>query len=317
MTPLAQSEFSPWPNRMAWLLVAATFVLMCVGALVTTLKAGLAVPDWPTTFGFGMFSYPLSTWWNGSLKVFVEHGHRLMGSLVGMITIALVVVVWRCDSRNWVRATSVLALFAVIVQGILGGMRVTQRSDVLAMIHGCSAQAFFGLCVALAVFTSSLWRTREPQSHPGAGKLRRLAALTAALTYLQIVLGAQLRHFPSIEAVYFHLGTAAAVAAHVLALAWRVWRNHGQEPALARPALLLALLLISQAVLGVSAWISKYGGLETYRVTAYGPHQVLSTTGHAVVGGLVLGTVLALALRSFRLLDSQLDSPDSTALETA
>src|SRR3954447_19905050 len=120
---------------MAVLLCCATFPLIWVGGLVTTYKAGMAVPDWPTTYGYNLFLYPWTTWVYGPWDLFIEHGHRLLGATVGMMTIALVAAVWLADRRRWVRVLSLLALAAVIVQGGLGGLRVIEDQVLLAKIH--------------------------------------------------------------------------------------------------------------------------------------------------------------------------------------
>src|SRR5690349_15701682 len=118
------------------LLAAATFPLVWIGGLVTSSKAGMAVPDWPTTYGYNPFLYPLSTWWNASWDVFVEHGHRLFGALVGLIAIGLVIVVWASDRRMWLRWAAVGALALVCLQGALGGLRVKFDDATFARIHG-------------------------------------------------------------------------------------------------------------------------------------------------------------------------------------
>ena len=117
---------SRWPHRLAVALVCATFPLIWVGGLVTTTESGMAVPDYPTTFGHNMFLYPLDTWLGGPWQVFVEHGHRLLGALAGLVTIALCIALWRSDERRWVRWLGVAALAGVIVQGLLGGFRVIE-----------------------------------------------------------------------------------------------------------------------------------------------------------------------------------------------
>ena len=106
------------------MLVCATFPLIWVGGLVTTYDAGMAVPDWPNTYGYNLFLYPWQTWLFGPFNVFIEHGHRLLGAAVGLIAIALVSVTWRCDSRTWVKSLAAATLVAVIFQGLLGGLRV-------------------------------------------------------------------------------------------------------------------------------------------------------------------------------------------------
>lgn len=295
------------------LLVVCTFALICIGALVTTARAGLAVPDWPTTFGYGMFTYPLGKWWYGPYNVLVEHGHRLMGSVVGLVTIALVALVWWFDQRSWVRTLSVICLVAVIAQGVLGGLRVNLRSTPLALIHGCSAQAFFALTVATSVFLSRRWRQGEASQHDQARKLHTLALLTCVLAYLQIVLGAVLRHTPSQAAVYFHWGLAAVLAVHIGLLVFRIWRQHRAQPALTRPASFLAVLILAQLFFGLATWVAKYGGLAGYRVVAYGPDQTWTTTAHVATGGLIFVTLLVVSLRALRLTRRTNDPAPSSA----
>ena len=121
---------------------------------MTSKNVGLVVPDWPTTFGYNMFLFPVSKWVGGIL---FEHTHRLMGSLVGFLTIILAVWLWRGDERRWVRSLGVIALLAVILQGVLGGLRVTTMKDQIGIFHACVAQAFLGLLVFIALVTTQFW----------------------------------------------------------------------------------------------------------------------------------------------------------------
>jgi len=149
-----------WLSAFAWVAVAATALLLAAGGLVTSAEAGLAVDDWPTSFGYNMFLYPLSKMTGG---VYYEHAHRLLGALVGLTTVVLALMVQSTASPRWVRVWAWLAVPTVIVQGILGGIRVTERNLALAMVHGVLAQIFFAGLVALAVFTSDRWsRETEP-----------------------------------------------------------------------------------------------------------------------------------------------------------
>ena len=147
-------QTSPWPHRFALMTAATTFPLLFVGGLVTSMGAGLAVPDWPTTFGYNMFTYPWSKMVGG---IFYEHSHRLFGSAVGFLTILLAISLWRVESRPWLRWLGVAALGAVIIQGALGGLRVVLLQQTLAIIHACFAQAFFALVASIALFTSPEW----------------------------------------------------------------------------------------------------------------------------------------------------------------
>src|SRR5437773_7046534 len=141
-------------HRLALVTAGVTFVLILFGGLVTNTGAGLAVPDWPTTFGHNMFLYP----WSKMIgNIFYEHSHRLVASFVGLLAIALAVTFWLRERRAWLRWLSFIALGLVITQGVLGGLRVVLLESTLAIIHACLAQAFFALTVALALFTSREW----------------------------------------------------------------------------------------------------------------------------------------------------------------
>ena len=143
-----------WPHRLAVVLGCATFPLLFIGGLVTSKGAGLAVPDWPTTFGYNMFLYP---WSEMVGNILYEHSHRLVAACVGLLTIALAVALWFGERRTWLRWLGVTALLVVIAQGILGGLRVVLLQNTLAILHACLAQAFFALTVGLALFTSREW----------------------------------------------------------------------------------------------------------------------------------------------------------------
>jgi len=147
-----------WLNRFVWLTAAATLFLICSGGMVTSKGVGLAVPDWPTTFGYNMFLFPVSQWIGG---IFFEHTHRLVASAVGFLTIILAVWLWCAESRRWLRILGVVALMAVILQGVLGGLRVTMLKDEIGIFHACLAQAFLGLLVFIGVARSRFWQ--EPR----------------------------------------------------------------------------------------------------------------------------------------------------------
>jgi len=320
------------------LLVCATFPLIWVGGLVTTTQAGMAVPDWPNTYGYNLFLYPLSTWLAGPWDLFIEHGHRLLGALVGLITIALLIALWRWDERPAVRWLGVIALAAVVGQGVLGGMRVLLDARTLAKIHGCTGPIFFALAVALAAVTSRHWRSpKRPESddRPRVLAVRRLAALTTLVAYVQLALGAQIRHLPVglshhafRVAVIFHLLFATVLAVHVCLLAGKTLRGCRAYRWLARPAWGLAALLLVQLALGVSTWIVKYGWptflpegpMAAYTVTAGSFAQATIVTAHVATGSLILVTSLLIALRAFRLgslAEISLDAETSASSERA
>jgi heme a synthase len=180
-----------WVNRFAWFTVAATLLLICSGGMVTSKNAGLAVPDWPTTFGYNMFLFPASKWVGGIL---FEHTHRLIASTVGFLTLILAGWLWRTESRRWVQLLGLAAVGAVILQGVLGGIRVTLLKDEIGIFHACLAQAFLGLLVVIALVTSQTWIRANSLALADAQKLRALALATTAIIYVQLALGATMRH---------------------------------------------------------------------------------------------------------------------------
>jgi cytochrome c oxidase assembly protein subunit 15 len=137
---------------------ASVSLLICSGGLVTSHEAGMAVPDWPNTFGYNMFLFPISRWMGG---VFFEHTHRLIASTVGLLTVILCIALFVIESRRWVKTLGLIAVAAVIVQGILGGLRVTENNAVLGLFHGCLAQSFFALMATIALVTSRFWESLE------------------------------------------------------------------------------------------------------------------------------------------------------------
>jgi len=333
----AASPVSRWPNRLAWVLVCAVFPLVWMGGFVTTYDAGMAVHDWPTTFGH--WFYPFQKWlWNIN-DLFLEHGHRTIGQVVGVLAIALVVVVWRTDGRKWMRWLTVIALLGVILQGTLGGLRVLCRKwedsignweQVLAGIHGCTAPLVFSLCAAMVAFTSTTWRnvgqrplrplrTAEPaMPHAHAKSTHRTALAVTIGLYLMIVIGAQMRHPPTgaphgwfVFWVWMKVIGATVVYAAVVAQCISIARRLGDVRGVLRRAQLLTVLASVQVLLGIGTWITNYGipgwfrnyiWTVSYTVTAEGPLQAWTTTAHTAVGSLTLVASLSLTLWSYRLI---------------
>jgi cytochrome c oxidase assembly protein subunit 15 len=189
--PSARSN--TWLNRFAWLTCIATLFLICSGGMVTSKGVGLAVPDWPTTFGYNMFLFPVSKWVGG---IFFEHTHRLIASTVGFMTIILAVWLRISEDRRWVHRLGYFALAAVILQGVLGGLRVTMLKDEIGIFHACLAQAFLGLLVVIALATTKLWQTisNEGIDFAKLAPIKSIAVFTTVLIYLQLALGATMRH---------------------------------------------------------------------------------------------------------------------------
>ena len=180
-----------WLHRFAWFTSIATLLLICSGGMVTSKGVGLAVPDWPTTFGYNMFLFPVSKWVGG---IFFEHTHRLIASTVGFLTIILAIWIWRVDPRRWMRRLGFAALGAVILQGVLGGLRVTMLKDEIGIFHALLAQAFLGMLIVITLATSRLWQRLRKAETPSLEKFFRVVLCTTILIYLQLGLGATMRH---------------------------------------------------------------------------------------------------------------------------
>ncbi len=177
-------------HRFSVVVVAATVALVWWGAAVTTEGVGMAVPDWPLSFG----SINPEGWWRVP-AVFLEHGHRLLASLVGFLTVILCLWAWLGKKTRMLRVLTTAALIAVILQGVLGGMRVLHISDTFAVFHGCLAQAFFCLLLMIAMMSSPKWESRRELYE--AGYLERMRGLSLVLfgaVFFQLILGATIRH---------------------------------------------------------------------------------------------------------------------------
>ena len=277
-------------HRLAVLTALCTIPLLFVGGLVTTKGAGLAVPDWPTTFGYNPFLYPWSMMVG---NIFYEHSHRLVAAAVGLLTVVLAVALWLGEKQRWLRRLGAAALALVIAQGVVGGLRVVLLEQTLAIVHACLAQAFFALAVSLVFFISDEWRKSSPKVDvPDAGRLQRLCLITTGLVYVQVIFGAVLRHTG--EMLALHLIFSTIVAVHVVLLGARIFKRHPDRQLL-RPISLLSGLLLAQIILGAAAYMGKF-------VMALPDILAITVrTSHVVVGSLMLATSLVLALRSFKL----------------
>lgn len=186
----------PWLARYAKLLVLMTLFLIFMGGQVKSHEAGLAVPDWPTTYGENMFTFHYSKWVGG---IYHEHVHRLVASGIGLLTIGLLIGLFIRESRKWVRSLGMLALVAVIAQGLLGGLTVILLLPVwVSVSHGVLAQTFFMITILLAYALSREWHTRETEVAPAeSSPLFKPALMMTAVVYTQLVLGAVMRHTES------------------------------------------------------------------------------------------------------------------------
>jgi len=269
---------------------------------VTSTGSGLSVPDWPNTYGWFMFSFPLDKMVGG---IFYEHGHRLIASAVGMLTIGLVVFLWRVERRAWVRRLGWIALGAVILQGLLGGLTVIfLLPDAISISHAGLAQIFFCLTVTMALVTSPGWL--QASAAPDDASLRQRLIVMTSLIYAQILVGATMRHmgaglaipdFPlafgrvlppvwdmPIAVHFAHRVGALLVTILVLVNVTHIWSRHAGRLELVRPSWLLVLAVATQVALGATVVLS-------------GKHEIVNTL-HVAVGSVVLGTALVLTLRA-------------------
>ena len=291
------------------LVAASTLILILAGGLVTSTGSGLAVPDWPNTYGWFMFTFPLDKMVGG---IFYEHGHRLIASTVGFLILVQAVWLWRREPRAWVTRLGFIALGAVIVQGILGGITVLWfLPDPVSISHAGLAQIVLCLTVAIALVTSRGWL--ESYAHRGGvapddRTLQKIAIATTALIYTQIIIGATMRHtnsglaipdFPwafgqlvppewnaKIAIHYAHRAGALVVSIMILATTLHVFAHERSRRELVGPSVLLLVLLAVQVMLGAFViWSGK---------------QFVINSLHVMTGASVLATSLVLTLRAHR-----------------
>src|SRR4051794_14282621 len=296
MSSTSPERLSPWPHRLAVALALVTFPLIWVGGLVTTYDAGMAVPDWPGTYGYNLLRYPWQTWLAGPWDLFIEHGHRLLGASAGLLAIALVAAVLLADRRPWLIAAVCGALALVILQGLLGGARVLLNARLVALLHGCVGPLFFAYLAVLVVLTSKRWQAATPVHSAAGRRLVRGAWTTAAIVYVQLILGAIVRHVPLGAApgvfrgaLLCHVVLAVALTGHVLMLAWRTRAFQSEVNGIRGFAWLPVGLVVAQLLLGIAtyiakysfpAWLGDYAFAANYVVQEKGLFQSLVATAH-------------------------------------
>ena len=325
MTP---PRYNPGLHRVALLTAAATFPLIFMGGLVTSHGAGMSVPDWPNSYGYNMFTFPPSLWLSKQAGgIFYEHSHRLMGSVVGMLSIVLAAWAWKTESRRWVRWLAAGVLGAVIVQGVLGGLRVVLVELDLAVVHACFAQAFFCLAALTVVVTSKWWLESQAAPVTADRTTFRLAATLAAVVYVQLVAGAMMRHYgaglaiPDLPLAYGKALPPISAAGLELANESRRWdaglpgvtlgqvwlhfahRVGAVVVTVAAAALLARVVRRRRRELFAASWVLAFllatqVTLGVLTVLWRKPADVASL--HVAVGALVLVTAFIMALRSAR-----------------
>ena len=290
-------------HRFAVLTAFSTLILLTAGGLVTSTGSSLAVPDWPLSFG--------QVFPRMEGGVLYEHGHRMIAAVVGLLTTILMIWLLRAEPRRWVRRLGVAAFLAVVAQGLLGGITVLLRLPlIVSMGHACLGQGFFCITIALALATSREWvqPAPAPRADEGMPGLRSLGVMTTAIIFLQLILGALVRHtgsglsipdFPlsfgrlvppvlegPILIAYLHRLGAVAVTFYAAWLVARILTGQRGETKLLRPALALSALLVLQITLGGATVLMQLA--------------VIPATAHVVTGALVLGTSLLITMRVFR-----------------
>jgi cytochrome c oxidase assembly protein subunit 15 len=322
---MTEARYIPLLHRTAQLTVAATLLLIFMGGLVTSHGAGMSVPDWPNSYGYNMFTFPPGKWVGG---IFYEHTHRLMGTVVGMLAIVLTVLAWKYEKRRWLRWLATAVLGAVIFQGVLGGLRVVWVELKLAVVHACVAQAFLCLASLVAVVTSRWWIQTTPDQQTLSARVTGIAVACALAVYLQLVVGALMRHYEAGLAIPdFPLSfgkvlpptdehqipgvhmSSGGFWTHVPTL-WQVWLNFSHRVG----ALIVATLLLTLAICvfrrSDSAALRRPAAalvvllitqvtLGILTVLWRKPADVASL--HVVVGAMTLMTTFVLLVRSMRM----------------
>jgi cytochrome c oxidase assembly protein subunit 15 len=286
-------------HRFALLVASATFLLIIAGALVTSHDAGLATPDWPLSNG-QVFPKMVG-------NLFWEHGHRLVATGVGLLTIALVIYLFLKERRRWVRRLGLFALVAVIAQGLLGGLTVKLMLPLaVSSAHATLAQLFFCTTISLAVFTSPGWiQSRAIIEEKGTVAVRHLCVAALAAIFLQLILGATLRHAttwnlpPDKDLLLAHIAGATAVTVVLSIVVLTVFRRHREESFLTRPASMALSLLGIQLLLGLAAYWARLASPNDPQ--PLNP-MVGITVAHVACGALLFASTIVLTLRAFRIL---------------
>jgi cytochrome c oxidase assembly protein subunit 15 len=290
-------------HRFAIFTAAMTLCLIVAGGLVTSTESGLSVPDWPTTYGSNMFTFPLSKWVGG---IKFEHAHRLIAATVGFLTVILAIWLARRESRKWVRRLGYAALAAVFAQGLLGGLTVLLLlPTAVSVAHAFLAQSFFCLTVAIAVVTAPRWKegiSAHSRAPLARNAVARTAGLTAVALFLQLLVGAVMRHtkaglaipdFPlafgrvvpplkSFPVAIHYLHRVGALVVAGFAAACVVAARRSRRPGLMKTAAWLVVLTVSQIVLGAATVLTH--------------KSVPVTTAHVAAGALLLGSTVAFCL---------------------
>jgi heme a synthase len=285
-------------HRFCLLVAFATFLLIVAGALVTSNDAGLATPDWPLSDGQFFPKMVGNLFW--------EHGHRMVATVVGLLTIVLTIYLFRSERRRWVRRLGIVSVIAVIAQGLLGGLTVKLMLPlIVSAAHATLAQLFFCTTVSLAVFTSSSWQKDRATIEEDAVPVRYLCLATATAIFFQLIIGAALRHSATwdkrlpTELLLTHFGGAAVVTVLLGTTTAIILRRYSGQRFLTRPAAIALALLGMQLLLGLAAYVTRQASPSDPQ--PLNP-MIGITVAHVASGALVLATTIVLTLRLFKYL---------------
>lgn len=286
-----------WLHRYCVVLAACTLFLVVAGASVTSNDAGLSVPDWPLSYG------KLMPPMRGG--IFYEHGHRMVATTVGLLTIVLAVWLAISEPRRWMRRLGFVALAAVVAQGILGGMTVLfMLPKPVSIAHACLAELFFSTTVAIAVFTSRSWKD-GPRSLDDTGwpSMRSLAVALPLVTLCQVALGASYRH--RLFGIVPHVLGAVIVMGFCMMVAIFVLMQYQSYRPLSQAAKSLLALVSCQVFLGIAAYMSRISAMESGQRSA---SMVIFTVLHVAVGAMTMAASVVLAIQILR----NVRKPDSS-----
>lgn len=276
-------------HRFAAALAACTLFLIFVGGLVTSTDSGLSVPDWPLSYGRLM--PPMVG------GILYEHGHRMVATFVGFLTVLLAIFLSRGSGDRWLKRAGWAAVGLVILQGVFGGLTVLLRlPPAVSIVHACLAQTFFCLTVSLAVWTSRFWAAASPRiEEPNQVPIHRAALALFAVAFIQLLLGAVLRHTGA--ALPFHIGGAVTLLALTVWIARRAWKAPVPHAALRRLSSTLSVLLVGQICLGIASYFILVHRFETVPPPFWAPATI---SAHVALGALFLGFSTVLFLTAYR-----------------
>jgi cytochrome c oxidase assembly protein subunit 15 len=278
-----------WLHRYAVLWSFCTLFLVVAGGLVTSNDAGLSVPDWPLSYG------KLMPAMEGN--IFYEHGHRMVATTVGLLTIGMVIWLLRAERRRWLKNLGWISLAAVVAQGVLGGMTVIfLLPKPVSIGHACLAQLFFSTTVAIALFTSESWqRGAQIVDDAGAPPLHWLALAAPLCVFLQLALGASARH--QAIGIVPHVIGALLATGMVLWITVRILMRHADHSVLRGSALALLSITFLQVFLGIAAYMSRVATADAPQPM---PVMVGWTVAHVAMGALTMASSVVLAIQVFR-----------------